>query len=204
MKKQFNEFDLHVILVLSDHYYESVASMNEMGAAWVLQKKYTTILLPGFEFKEIRGAINPRKIGLKLDNDSNDVKEKLGQLKDTIIDEFGLETIRDVRWEQKRDQFIKSIMEMTTQQPIGEEAMQILQTACEALDGTIIKTADLSGEYLQTRNKEFITSQDRKNVARWYGGLDELVEKGLVEPKGDKGQIFTVSKRGYEYIEHSR
>jgi hypothetical protein len=50
---------------------------------WVLQKKYTTILLPGFEFKEIRGAINPRKIGLKLDNDSNDVKEKLGQLKDT-------------------------------------------------------------------------------------------------------------------------
>ena len=41
-------------------------------------------------------AINPRKIGLKLDNDSNDVKEKLGQLKDTIIDEFELETIRDV------------------------------------------------------------------------------------------------------------
>ena len=58
LKEQFNEFDLHVILVLSDHYYESVASMNEMGAAWVLQKKYTTILLPGFEFKEIRGAIN--------------------------------------------------------------------------------------------------------------------------------------------------
>lgn len=72
MKKQFNEFDLHVILVLSDYYYENVASMNEMGAAWVLQKKYTTILLPGFEFKEIRGVINPRKIGLKLDNDSND------------------------------------------------------------------------------------------------------------------------------------
>lgn len=204
LKKQFNEFDLHVILVLSDHYYESVASMNEMGAAWVLQKKYTTILLPGFEFKEIRGAINPRKIGLKLDNDSNDVKEKLGQLKDTIIDEFGLETIRDVRWEQKRDQFIKSITEMRTQQSIGEEAMQILQAACEALDGTIIKTADLSGEYLQIRNKEFITSQDRKNVVKWYGGLDELVEKELVEPKGDKGQIFTVSKRGYDYIEQSK
>lgn len=144
-------------------------------------------MLPGFEFKEIRGAINPRKIGLKLDNDSNDVKEKLGQLKDIIIDEFGLETIRDVRWEQKRDQFIKSITEMRTQQSIGEEAMQILQATCEALDGTIIKTADLSGEYLQIRNKEFITSQDRKDVARWYDGLDELVEKGLVEPKGGKG-----------------
>ena len=38
--------------------------MNEMGAAWVLKNDYTTILLPGFEFNEIKGAINPRQIGL--------------------------------------------------------------------------------------------------------------------------------------------
>ena len=69
LKQQFQEHNLHVILVLSDNYYQSVACMNEMGAAWILQNKYTTILLPGFEFKEIKGAINPRKIGLKLDGD---------------------------------------------------------------------------------------------------------------------------------------
>lgn len=34
LKKQFfDEFDLHIILILSNNYYESVASMNEMGAA---------------------------------------------------------------------------------------------------------------------------------------------------------------------------
>lgn len=83
--------------------------MNEMGAAWVLQSKFTTVLLPGFNFIEIKGAINPRKIGLKLDNDQADVKERLGQLKDTLLEEFDLPTITDVRWEKKRDNFINSL-----------------------------------------------------------------------------------------------
>ena len=97
------------ILVLSDNYYQSVACMNEMGAAWVLKNDYTTILLPGFEFKEIKGAINPRQIGLKLDGDLDDVKEKLGQLKDTLGQKFGLSPLSDVRWERKRDTFISAV-----------------------------------------------------------------------------------------------
>lgn len=204
LKKQFDEFDLHIILVLSNHYYESVASMNEMGAAWVLQKKYTTILLPGFEFIEIKGAINPRKIGLKLDNDLNDVKEKLGQLKDMIIEEFGLEKIRDVRWEQKRDYFITGIMEICKEQALSEEALQMLQAACDTLDGTIIKTSDLSGEYIQVRDKNFITSQNRKEIVKWTEGLDELIKREFVEVKDDKGEIFAVSKSGYDYIEQAK
>lgn len=112
LKQQFQEHDLHVILILSDNYYQSVACMNEMGAAWILQSKYTTILLPGFEFKEIKGAINPRKIGLKLDSDPIEVKEKLGQLKNVLSQEFGLAQISDVRWERKRDSFIDTITQL--------------------------------------------------------------------------------------------
>lgn len=59
-------------------------------------------MLPGFEFKEVKGAINPRQIGLKLDNELNEVKEKLGQLKDCLLSEFGQTTISDIRWEQKK------------------------------------------------------------------------------------------------------
>ena len=111
LKLQFDSYSLHVIYILSDNYYNSVACMNEMGAAWILQNKYTTILLPGFAFKEIEGAINPRQIGLKLDNEKNDVKNRLGQLKSDIIEEFKLHSIADVRWEEKRDTFIKKISE---------------------------------------------------------------------------------------------
>lgn len=82
-----------------------------MGAAWVLQNKYTIILLPKFEFKEIKGAINPRQIGLKLDENTTDVKERLGELKNNLIQEFELSQMSEFRWERKRDDFISKIKE---------------------------------------------------------------------------------------------
>ena len=202
LKQQFQEHNLHVILVLSDNYYQSVACMNEMGAAWILQNKYTTILLPGFEFKEIKGAINPRKIGLKLDGDLTEVKEKLGQLKDALAQEFGLASIPDVRWERKRDTFISAISKYREpKQTINDNALKLLLSACEANDGTILKTTDLSGTYIETNSQNFITSQERREIAQWESVLEELVSAGFIETRGSKGEIFVVSKSGYDYIE---
>ena len=176
--------------------------MNEMGAAWILQNKYTTILLPGFEFKEIKGAINPRKIGLKLDGDLTEVKEKLGQLKDALAQEFGLASIPDVRWERKRDTFISTIYKYREpKQTISDNALKLLLAACEANDGTILKTTDLSGTYIETNSQNFITSQERREIAKWESVLEELVSAGFIETRGSKGEIFVVSKSGYDYIE---
>ncbi len=202
LKKQFNEFDLHIILLLSDHYYESVASMNEMGAAWVLQKKYTIILLPGFQFKEIEGAINPRQIGMKLDNDLGDVKEKLGQLKDSVVEEFGLEPMRDVRWEQKRDECIRQILDIKPEQVLGKEAIIMLQKACNEKDGMILRTTSMEGVQIEVRSENFITSQERRVVALWESGLEELVTGGYVERQGRENQIFLVTQKGYDYIDN--
>lgn len=202
LKKQFTNHNLHVILVLSSNYYASVACMNEMGAAWVLQSTYTTLLLPGFEFTEIKGAINPRQIGLKMDSDLTEVKDKLGQLKDTIITEFGLANIPDVRWERKRESFITAISLLATPETtISENAQQLLKAACESTDGAIIKTEDLSGVNLQVGNQNFIVTQTRREVAKWESCLEELIKKDFVQGRGTNGEIFVVSSKGYEYIE---
>lgn len=111
LKAQFETYELHVIFLLSKNYYNSAACLNEMGAAWVLHSKYTTILLPGFDFIKIEGAVNPRKIGLKFGDDIADIKDKLGQLKDTLVEEFGLSTIPNSRWEKKRDEFITTVLD---------------------------------------------------------------------------------------------
>lgn len=205
LRQQFQEYDLHVILVLSDNYYQSVACMNEMGAAWVLRNDYTTILLPGFEFKKIEGAINPRKIALKLDGDSDDVKEKLGQLKDKLSKEFGLLPLPEVRWEKQRDEFISVIAKGGESNPtISDNALKILQAACESDDGTIIKINTLSGTYIQANGQDFITSQERLEIAKWERSLKELVDTGFIEAQGRKGEIFLVSQSGYDYIEQQK
>jgi len=104
----FSENELYVIFVLSSNYYGSPACLNEMGAAWVLKNEYTSILLPKFEYQEIDGAVNPNKIGMKLDDDDELLKKRLGELKDIISEKFSL-SVPDMRWEKKRNDFINTI-----------------------------------------------------------------------------------------------
>lgn len=110
LKKQFNEYELYIILVLSDNYYQSAASLNEMGAAWVLSAKQSAILLPGFDFKEIKGAVNPNRISIKMDQqDLFDLKFRLGQLRDKLLSAFELNIFNADQWERKRDEFIDEV-----------------------------------------------------------------------------------------------
>lgn len=113
LKKQFEEYALQVIFVLSDEYYKSAACLNEMGAVWVLQSSYSTILLPKFEFKDVRGAINPNRISIKLD--SPEVSARLNELKDNMVKIFNLPPISQTKWERSRDTFIDKINTISKQ-----------------------------------------------------------------------------------------
>ena len=104
----FSNYKLYVIFMLSDNYYKSSACLNEMGAAWVLKTEYTSVLLPGFEYQEIKGAVNPNKIGLKLDDNEELLKKRLGELKNIVSENFGI-SVPDMRWEKKRNDFVNTI-----------------------------------------------------------------------------------------------
>lgn len=106
---KFTEYDIYVIFLLSKNYYDSVACLNEMGATWVLKTKYSTIICPGFDVPDIKGAINPRKMAVML-GDSKRVNGKLNQLKDHLIEFFHLPEVEDdTIWENDRNEFLKSI-----------------------------------------------------------------------------------------------
>lgn len=107
----FQNYDLKVIFILSNNYYKSVASLNEMGAAWALQRSYISILLPKFEFRDIKGAVDPRNISIKIDSSEWDLKERLNELKDNLQNEFNLQPISQIIWERNRDEFIKKAQE---------------------------------------------------------------------------------------------
>ena len=103
---KFIEYDIYVILLLSKNYYDSVACLNEMGATWVLKAKYSTIVCPGFTVPEIKGAVNPRKMAVVLD-DLKRVNGKLNQLTDHLIDFFHLPEVEDdTIWENDRNEFL--------------------------------------------------------------------------------------------------
>jgi hypothetical protein len=60
-----------VIYLLSKEYYQSIACLNEMGAAWVIENEHAIIFTPDFDIssKEFRnGAIDPREMGFYLND----------------------------------------------------------------------------------------------------------------------------------------
>lgn len=113
LKIQFHEYNLYVIFLLSENYYSSIACLNEMGAAWVLSCFQTAFLLPSFEFKEIKGAINPNRIGIKFqyDYDENEmyyIKGRISEFRKKIEGVLGIK--REIpQWEKRRDEFIKNM-----------------------------------------------------------------------------------------------
>lgn len=107
----FREYDIYVIFMLSRNYYNSPACLNEMGAAWVLKSDYTSVLLPGFNYQEIEGAVNPAKIGFKLDDKDELLKKRLGELIRILAKRTG-KSIPEMRWEDKRNDFVEDIKSM--------------------------------------------------------------------------------------------
>ncbi|MGN5648923.1 toll/interleukin-1 receptor domain-containing protein [Bacillus sp. Brlt_9] len=92
-----------VIYLLSKNYYNSAACLNEMGATWVQNKKYSTFITPNFEFSEIKGAVDPSKNAFNLNT-----KEKLNDFKNLLLEKFSLR-LEDNIWESVRDTSLNTI-----------------------------------------------------------------------------------------------
>lgn len=108
IQNEMSNENLFVIMMLSTNYYSSYMCLNEMGAAWIKKAKYQSILLPGFNFPDIQGAIDPRDICFKLD-DTKNRNHALNDLKDRITEHLELEAVENSLWERFRDKFTEEV-----------------------------------------------------------------------------------------------
>lgn len=219
LAKQFRDFDLHVLFVLSDNYYSSVACQNEMGAAWVLKTKYDTILLPGFEFRDIKGAVNPNQISMKLDGNEEVLKQHLNELKGKLVSEFELTMPSTPKWERHRNTFITSIASIPVQEdnaekldviaPVKENSIKLTSDAEKLLIegvndpyGRIMLINTMSGTFLSANKTSFINPEGGPRMeAKWMGALEELEDYGFIQAASHKRQVFTITREGYAYAD---
>jgi hypothetical protein len=97
---------------------------------------------------------------------------------------------------------LSGIQETTTdiipEQHLSKEAHGLLFEAVEDRDGIILSVRTRGGLSIETNNKNMVAAQDARCQAVWQGALDELLENGLIAHAGDKGEVFRVTRRGYE------
>lgn len=78
------------------------------------------------------------------------------------------------------------------------EARLLLKEASRDPQGVIIHVRSLGGTEIQTNGKNLISSNERREVAKWEHALEELTAKGLVVARGPKREMFEVSNIGYQ------
>lgn len=223
---EFRYSDLHVFFILSSNYYESVDSMNEMGASWAMKNEWTGFLLPGFDFSQIKGCINKSQICIKLDNQDNQILDQLLlELRENLISEFNLYGISEALWNRKKNEFldkISSISQSKTKNTVDNRLIQkvafrnvntptadfvippdqaLLLVYAANNDGQIIYSITHSGIQISTGGKEFVSNQSPREIARWKDVLQNLVVNKLIETVGLSGQIYSVTNIGYKYAD---
>lgn len=218
--EKFLKCDLHVFYFLSHNYYKSAASLNEMGAAWAMKQKWDGILLPGFSFSEIAGCIDPSQIGIKLDGDLDELKHRLGELKDDIIEEFGLRSVSATRWEKIRNEFIDTIQKIVSTEEHSQDVEYTLTPivkrnsitiyACVMLmyaavaDGKIMVLSTLADTTYQAGEYSMERSQDSRELAIWDDAVSQLLANGYIKRIGRKDRIYQVTAEGYNIADAFR
>ena len=220
LAQQFREYDLHVLFMLSSNYYNSIACQNEMGAAWVLKSRYDSILLPGFEYCDIKGAVNPNQISIKLDGNEEILKQHLNELKDKLVAEFELAMPAASRWERHRQTFIAAIASLPAQAdnpgkqlddigPIFVDSIKLTKDAEKLLIQGVgdpygeIRIIRVGGGVFISANKESFCHPDGgpRLEAKWMGALEELEKHGFIRATSYKRTIFNITREGYDYAD---
>lgn len=78
------------------------------------------------------------------------------------------------------------------------ESRILLKEASADSHGTIMHLRHLGGTDIQTNDKNFIQTKERREVARWESAIDELVYNELLIARGNKGEMFEVTNLGYQ------
>lgn len=80
---------------------------------------------------------------------------------------------------------------------ISEEAKALL-VAAKNFDGRIMYVRHSEGAEIQAANQNFIDPYSHREEARWSAAIDELRSRNLIEDVGYQGEIFQMTKLGYE------
>jgi len=81
---------------------------------------------------------------------------------------------------------------------LSSEAKTLLLEAAADSNGIIIHAVTFGGVHIQTNNKQFIEGNDPRVVAAWEGALQELDKLRLIKDVGHKGEVFQLTREGYE------
>jgi hypothetical protein len=84
---------------------------------------------------------------------------------------------------------------------MSTEARTLLIEASQDRGGHILHMKFLAGEEIQTNGKQFVKDGGARSRATWVSALEELVTLSLIRDLGWKGEVYQLTREGYDVAE---
>lgn len=124
-------------------------------------------------------------------------------------DKFTRQLTQTIMREFKRPAAVTEgdILDMARQPAVPQvsaEAQQLLLECSEDPGGVVMCIPTLSGTIIQTNRKHLAEMGNPRSEAKWKSAINELVNQELLEPRGQKGELFGITNAGYEAADRLR
>jgi hypothetical protein len=87
---------------------------------------------------------------------------------------------------------------------ISEEARHVLLEAAKDPHGTVLMLKTTGGFALQAHGQQLVDGNDVRVEAAYREAVNDLVSRRLLETRGGKGEVFTLTKRGWRMSDELR
>ena len=219
LKRQFDQYEVYMVIIHSPRYYQSAICMNEMGASWALGTKFSSFLTNDCKLENLHGVINQEKICIDLNDDPDMLKGHLNEFKDDLIEFFHSNKIDQTKWENARGRFIKEVkaltynsqkeelgevttIDRTPNQMFTEEEYSVLRQWVESGNNTAFVLGVIGGKLYVLGNIEYEALNGRQE-AYWNDFLKRMQSAGFVEfdhYDSHGSPVYELQNSVYEYF----
>jgi hypothetical protein len=219
LKRQFDQYEVYMVIIHSPRYYQSAICLNEMGAAWVLGTKFSSFMTNDCKAEHMHGVINREKICIDLNDDADMLNGHLNEFKDDLIEFFHSGSIDETKWETARGRFIKEVQALSYDSPqekhdeiaynslptptvFSEKEYKVLRQWVESNNNLGLVCGFMGGKIIILGNNQYEVGEGREE-ARWNAFIDKLQEAGFIAYKGKNSQgdpLYELQNSAYEYF----
>jgi len=146
------------------------------------------------------------------------VKEISRSVADNQNEEGMLRNSFELQWPRLREQLREALLlydpraagsEVETDAPesvykLSEEARNLLVEGAADRNGVILMVRTMSGLTVQTNGRQLCDTQDARTEAKWQRAVRDLIQQGLIEGRGHKGEVFNLTAEGFRLADELR
>lgn len=216
IKKHFDECELYVIYIHSPRFYERHITLNEMGAAWVLQSEYSSFLTKDMSFGDMDAVVPNTKVAIKID--SPEAEARMNSWRKRLLAWFGKDEKNDSLWEMHRNSFLKHVRDLSylkkeeaTKAPVilqreevrlSEKDEELLKKWVDSNNNEMYKAEYIGGGCIILGDTDYQYETAREE-AEWNDFFKRLLKMGFIESTGRGGDSarYLLTAKAYKYYD---